>query len=92
MSVLEEQDYQENNKLHRMLSKAFNHGYKMQRDKPKFAKKLSKCFPNKEHPYAEGFLSGMKEYTQERRQIELLNDRFLQEQRQLDQQQRSRDY
>lgn len=67
----------------KMFRNAFNAGYKMQKDKPELATKLSDGFANKEHPYSKGFDSGMKEHIKETRLLKLRNDRFYQEQQQI---------
>ena len=47
------------------IIKGFNAGYLLREHNPELAKKLYNGFQDKEHPYAQGFRSGVMEYTKE---------------------------
>jgi len=48
------------------IVKGFNAGYRLEQHKPELARQLLNGFVDKEHPYAQGFQAGIKEYAKER--------------------------
>lgn len=47
------------------IQKGFNHGYQLQKLQPDLARTIQDGFPDKDHPYAKGFMAGSQEYTKE---------------------------
>lgn len=47
------------------LTKGFNAGYWLEKYEPELSKIIQQSFGDQNHPYAEGFIKGSKEYEQE---------------------------
>lgn len=48
------------------IIKGFNNGYMLEKHNPELARKLLNGFTDKEHPYVQGFTSGVREFAKER--------------------------
>jgi len=48
------------------IKKGFNAGYQLEKSNPELARQLRDGFTDKEHPYAQGFIAGIKEYALEK--------------------------
>lgn len=48
------------------MIKGFNNGYMLEKHNPELARKLLNGFTDKEHPYVQGFTSGVREFARER--------------------------
>ena len=48
-----------------VLIKGFNAGYWLEKYEPELSKIIQNSFGDRNHPYAEGFIKGSKEFTQE---------------------------
>lgn len=47
------------------IQKGFNAGYQLQRHNPELTMQIEKGFTDKDHPYAQGFTAGSREFTKE---------------------------